>query len=1216
MKSSKKIFVSVIAGAVILFLLAAAFVFSLPYLIDMEPVKERILTKLSQEIGGQVRFENLDLSYFPKPRVVIHQAAISIPGSVTGKLQSVEISPALLALLRGKLYISRILARSPEFSIAIPEATKKTGKTMSSNPLKETGRILSQISAVITSHLPNLTVIVKDGRLHLQRESKPPLSFSGINGRLTGPPGNFEVNITCGSTLWEKLSFKTTIDPVNFKGQGRIDLTDSQPHRLANFISAQSLSGITDSRLSLNLSFEADGLETLQAEFEGSLPLLAFHQKSKDVVIKGKSFKGGLQMKGDRIDISLQRINLTYPQLELAGKFQMDEKTPAYVLEVGGREIDVVSTREVALTLAGKLPITKTIFGIVRGGRVPVITFLSKGRSVADLDDTENFSLKGNLVDGKISISGEDFGPKGIDINLGSVIGSVVISKGLLDVKNLSARWENNQLREGMMRVGLEGEDVPFHLDVIADADLSSLPPLLHHLIREKTFQQELVRIHDLKGRALGRIVLGETTGSLRTKVEIREINLMARYDRIPYPVEIDRGQFSLVEEKISLRDLRGKIGGSTFFGLEAHLEVDKKQNLEVLSGNLSLDLGELYPWLSSVEAARTAFKDVTSIKGALHLKTVKLGGPASRPGDWQFEADGELSDVEVNAGSLPGPFTVKKGNFKATQKELSLDNVQTRLLDASFNASGSLHGYLQGIEKGDLDIHGSMTPTDIRQFSTLLGVKNKVPVRSPLSVSQGHLSWTKTGDVSFKGDIAVKEGPLLSLDILRGTDWLKVNRLRVKDAVSQVDMTFDLYRRTLGVTFSGELSERTLDKIFEGYQFEDGWARGNFRANVDLDQPMQSTAEGKINVHDLTFPWQLKKPLEISEISLEARKNRFSVVSGTLTWGKERFDLSGDVTFPNKKINLDIDLSAGNIDVEELEEAFGKGKKGAERESELSVEGIIRLRSESLKFKQYTWTPFIADISFGGGGAEVAVKKASLCGMDTPGVVKVIDKKVSLNIEPLFKGKEIESAFRCLLNHEVRATGNFEFHGKFLAQGRPEDLFNSAEGDIEFHAKEGRIDYLLGLVRILEFLNVMEIYRGRLPDLKKEGLPYDRITIRGTLQKGKMIIKEFTIDGPTLEMTSQGEIDLADRKIDFTVLVAPLKTVDRVVKAIPLVSDIFAGTLVTIPVKVHGDLKDPRVTPLSPSAVGAELLAIMKRTLGLPFKILQPLLPSEKENK
>jgi hypothetical protein len=328
-----------------------------------------------------------------------------------------------------------------------------------------------------------------------------------------------------------------------------------------------------------------------------------------------------------------------------------------------------------------------------------------------------------------------------------------------------------------------------------------------------------------------------------------------------------------------------------------------------------------------------------------------------------------------------------------------------------------------------------------------------------------------------------------------------------------------------------------------------------------------------------------------------------------------ERFTLSGDVTFSKEKLKLDLDLSAGNIDLDDLEKVLGKRKKGTEKRLDLSVEVNIRLKSESVKFQQYKWAPFVADISFGDGGAEVNIKKANLCGMDTPGVVKVSDNFVSLNIEPSFKGNEIESAFRCLLNHDVRATGTFELYGRILARGRSEDLFKAMEGNIEFHAKDGRIDYALGLVRIVEFLNVTEIYRGKLPDLRKEGLSYDRITVRVALQKDKMIFKELTIDGASLEMAGQGEINLAEQTMDLNVLVAPLKTVDRIIKAIPLVRDILAGTLLTIPVKVQGDLRDPRVTPLSPSAVGTELLGMMKRTLGLPFNVMEPFVHRKKED-
>jgi len=71
---------------------------------------------------------------------------------------------------------------------------------------------------------------------------------------------------------------------------------------------------------------------------------------------------------------------------------------------------------------------------------------------------------------------------------------------------------------------------------------------------------------------------------------------------------------------------------------------------------------------------------------------------------------------------------------------------------------------------------------------------------------------------------------------------------------------------------------------------------------------------------------------------------------------------------------------------------------------------------------------------------------------------------------------------------------------------------------------------------------------------------------------------------------------------------VSPLKTVDTVVRNIPLVGNILGGSLVSIPVKVTGDINDPTVVPLSPSAVGSGLLGTMKRVFQLPFTLTQPL--------
>ena len=60
--------------------------------------------------------------------------------------------------------------------------------------------------------------------------------------------------------------------------------------------------------------------------------------------------------------------------------------------------------------------------------------------------------------------------------------------------------------------------------------------------------------------------------------------------------------------------------------------------------------------------------------------------------------------------------------------------------------------------------------------------------------------------------------------------------------------------------------------------------------------------------------------------------------------------------------------------------------------------------------------------------------------------------------------------------------------------------------------------------------------------------------------------------------------------------------------------SDVLGGTLISVPMKVKGDLKNPTVIPLSPSAVGSRLLGIMKRALQVQQKVIEPVLPKKEE--
>jgi hypothetical protein len=1207
----RKIFLFTTGCLALLFILLIAFALLLPYIVNLEPIRDKIETLLFQEVGGRVEYQKIDLFYFPRPGINAHQVAVSLDEKVVGTAKSVQVYPEILALFKGKLGVGRIEIESPDVTLRLPVERAQAKQRPEGTAVRELEEIVVRVAAIV----PRLKVVVKNGRLNLLKGSQTLFSFSDINASLSGPPRKPKIEITCGSNLWERMSAEATINPVELSGHGHIEVVSFHPHLLSDLVSSDFPLKLKDSELTLNLNFEKKGPEGFQATLEGSVSKLTFDEGHQETVIRGKRFRGALQLEEGRLDVSLGELNLEYPRLILSGKFKIDPNQSILGLEVQGRELDVASIRNVTLNLAKKIPVMNAIFDIVREGRIPLITFQSHGRTMSELDDTERFTVQGKIVDGKISMPIGEPGGDREDFTLVKAAGEVVISRGILEGKNLRAQWKNQQLQDGKLRVGLEGEDAPLHVEIAVETDLALLPPLVNRLSKDPVFREEVARFRQLEGRAKGRLVLGESLKSIGVKVDAQEVNLVARHDRIPYPVTIDRGAVSFEGERLSVGNLSGKVGASAFSGLTGEVGFGKEPSIEIFSGNSVISLREVYSWLSSYESVRGGFKDFQSVKGKVTLSGMKLSGPLTEPAKWDFETGGELEDLIVNTSLWPEPFAVSSGKFNLTPQTIKIADFQTKFLSASLGVSGALYDYQRGLETAELSLSGKVTPRDVQWLSKTLGLDPKVQLRSPVGISRLELSWRKGGDAGLRGDLAVQNGPEISVDVLRHSHGIKINRLAIRDGLSDASIKLDVKGRAIDLAFSGRLSEKTIGATLTQFQSGNGTVRGDFQAKINLDQPTQSTVQGKINVHDLTFPWQFKKPLEITEISLDAQLNRVSVVVAIFAWGEDRFALSGDVNLSEDRIKLDLDLSTQNINLDELQEVLGNGKKHAESKPAFAVEGIIRLWSESLIFRKYTWTPFIADISVGNGGVEVNVKKANLCGMDTPGIVKAREKNVSLDVEPFFKSREIESAFRCLLDHQVRATGNFEFKGRILARGKPEDLVKSLEGDVKFQAMDGRIDYLLGLARILEFVNVTEVYRGKLPDLRKEGLPYDRITIKGTLQKGKLVIKEWTIHGPTVEIASQGEIDLADRKINLTVLVAPFKTVDRVTKLIPLVSDVFAGSLVTIPVKVHGSLKDPKVIKLSPSAIGDELLGMMRRTLGLPFKVIEPFVPRKKED-
>ena len=57
-----------------------------PRLINIEAVRNQIKVKMLRDVGGEIKYRQIVLSYFPRPHVTIHNAEVRIPDSFTIKV--------------------------------------------------------------------------------------------------------------------------------------------------------------------------------------------------------------------------------------------------------------------------------------------------------------------------------------------------------------------------------------------------------------------------------------------------------------------------------------------------------------------------------------------------------------------------------------------------------------------------------------------------------------------------------------------------------------------------------------------------------------------------------------------------------------------------------------------------------------------------------------------------------------------------------------------------------------------------------------------------------------------------------------------------------------------------------------------------------------------------------------------------------------------------
>jgi len=189
------------------------------------------------------------------------------------------------------------------------------------------------------------------------------------------------------------------------------------------------------------------------------------------------------------------------------------------------------------------------------------------------------------------------------------------------------------------------------------------------------------------------------------------------------------------------------------------------------------------------------------------------------------------------------------------------------------------------------------------------------------------------------------------------------------------------------------------------------------------------------------------------------------------------------------------------------------------------------------------------------------------------------------------------------------RITGRFSGRGNLTCRGETLDACERTMlGRVEFHVGRGSIDRFPVLSKVFSILNVSQLFRFRLPDMVKNGMPFREI--RGTIgvTDGVARTDDFLIRSEAMNISAVGRVDLPKNRIDATIGVQPLQTVDSVVSRIPVVGWILTGKdrrLITAYFEAKGDVEDPHVTAIPVKSLTKGTLEIFKRLFSLPARLI-----------
>ncbi len=1183
---------------------------SISHLLNLDRTKAYIDSYVRSRVGGSFTYASLDVKLFPRPYAEVRSGRVEVPRRMKLTWKSLRLHPELGALFFGNLVITDLELVRPRLDFTVPATSREpaTATPKSTSPALAGG--LRKV-LVAMMKLGN-QLEMSDGELVVRYGSARTYRFQSLQLRLRNNGRALKLTASCRPGWAHQFLVAAEVDPDTLAGSVRLQVNRARVKQLFPAWSPDPSWHLVRSRLDGTLNLRLAGPDQWQADFKGSFPAIVFRRGTERQEFLGVRLDASLRRDQQRTTVIVHDLQAAQPALELHGRLERTREPGRVAFDFTGSVPKLVPVRAALLRLLGRHKVLRVIFAIVRGGSVPEIHFTSSGRSWRETGKGSHLRVFGRVRDAVVDVPH-------VAIEVSQVNGRFDVTRKILNVTDATLRWKRSNGFVKRLKLDLDKKSGPFFLDVSLDADLPQLPALLARLLHNRALSREMANIEKIEGRAKGRLVIRGSRRSPRVAVDIADFHLRGRYRRIPYPLRVSNGRFSYRHRRVTIAEVTGSCGATTFEDLQATLDWRSGYRLNTRGRRTRILLDQVYPWLLSYAKIRQALKRFPHMSGKIELARFWLAGPLLQPRRWRFETTGRLLGYTCDATFFPAPLTALHGRFRASERDLDFANAGLRLMKSRGTGTGKIVDYLKGVSRLELLLDGTIHGRSERWLHRLFQLPERLRLKTPLAVKAMKIVWEPRGRTTLNGGIRLPPKVRLDLDVTRTAKKLNIDRLAIRDQDSDCELKIHRSDGKWAIRFKGLLKAASLDRILVVNSFLKGVVQGDISVRLPTRHWTMLTAQGTLQGSGLQNPGTLfvhhSWPLAIDSIRIQADNNRIKILTASLRWDKHRYTASGEVFLSRGKTLFDLDLHVTDLSWSWVKkelglEQAGLGPKKGKGGPFPSYRGIVRLKADHFHYGHLAFAPFAADVTVGDKGTEITITKAVYCGVSMPTEIKVYpNNRLQIMIRAAAKDLDLNRVLTCIWSKSGLMSGTCDFEGEFSPSGNPGEEISSIEGRADFKAWGGRIYRFNLLSKIFALLNLSEIFRGKLPDLAKEGFAYNTFILKGPIEEGRFVMEEGYIDGASMDIFWQGECDLGKKTLDMTVLVAPFKTVDSILKHVPVLGKLMNGSTVSIPIKVTGPLDNPSVLPLGPSAVGSSIFKLIERILKLPNTIVQPLL-------